>query len=1107
MKLETLKEVRQLQSQPSKIRNICILAHVDHGKTTIADSLVASNGIISKRNAGKIRYMDSRPDEQERGITMKSSAITLIYDKSSKKTDNNPSSDHYLINLIDSPGHVDFSSEVTTAVRLCDGAIVVVDVVEGVCPQTQAVLQQSWLENIRPILVLNKIDRLISQLKMTPIEAYYHLIQILEQMNLFTNQLFTSNAMEKLSSETDKESKGVEINSYDWTVIEDEEDHKNIFFSPDLGNVIFASALDGWGFRLGDFTHLYATKLGVEEEILHKTMWGDYYINMKAKRIMKGAQSNGKKPLFVQFVLDNIWSAYDAVLEKKDAAMTEKIIKSLELSIPPRDTRHKDPRVLLQAIMGLWLPLSNAILDTVTTCLPSPLEISDERVQQLMCNKSQQFSSLPKETQDLKKDFQACSSSSDAPVIVYISKMFPMDKTSLPQNRARPLTDEELQHRRDEARKRHAAMQQEKLQSISSENDNLAAKPLTTNLSGTAKVTVNDENDYVFIAVARIFSGTLRKNSTVFFLGPKHNPGEAFSELCSLSPEEFQSRPELQVNYPHIIAVHIKDLYLLMGRELEALDEVSVGNVFGIGGLESIVLKSGTLSSTVACPAFTDMFFDTSPIVRVAVEPANACDMNALITGLKLLNQADPCVEVRVQETGEHVIIAAGEVHLQRCIDDLRERYGKIEVNVSKPIVPFRETIVLPPKVDMVNESIQDQGDDDDNNGIIQASTINRQCHLLLRAAPLPGEVAEILHQNQQHLKLLDSMTSSSQCALSGSAKETFLAIKQKLKEEFEKAGPEWSGAENCIWCFGPRRCGPNILLNHVKCYNRPSVWQPLEPSEQEPSKLVEFDNSIVTGFQLATLAGPLCEEPMHGVCIIVEDWWYGEKTKSHDLTQSTVNTEENIDSVNKSLSQTALSDSIQRMESEKTQPSKHTSVIPGFDSVQLQDSNYGPLSGQLISSVKDGCRRAFQAQPQRLMAAMYSCEIQANMDVLGKLHGVLAKRYGQILSDDLMEGTAIFNIKAVLPVIESFGFAEDMRKKTSGLASPQLKFSHWEVIPVDPFWVPTTEEEYMHYGEKADAENRARVYMNQVRKRKGLSTNEKIVEFAEKQRTLTKNK
>ncbi len=169
-----VERVTELMDKPDRIRNIGIVAHIDHGKTTLSDNLLAGAGMISEELAGKQLFMDSDAEEQARGITIDASNVSMVHTYAGQE---------YLINMIDTPGHVDFGGDVTRAMRAVDGAVVVVDAVEGTMPQTETVLRQALKEGVRPVLFINKVDRLVNELKVDQQEMQIRLGKVIDKVN------------------------------------------------------------------------------------------------------------------------------------------------------------------------------------------------------------------------------------------------------------------------------------------------------------------------------------------------------------------------------------------------------------------------------------------------------------------------------------------------------------------------------------------------------------------------------------------------------------------------------------------------------------------------------------------------------------------------------------------------------------------------------------------------------------------------------------------------------------------------------------------------------------------------------------------------------------
>lgn len=191
--MSQVEKIALLMENQKNIRNVVLVAHIDHGKTTLSDSLLASGGILAPSTAGEARALDFLPEEQRRGITMKTANISLIFKKENED---------YLVNLIDSPGHVDFSGKVARALRIADGAIVVIDAVEQVMAQTETVIRQCIAEGVKPILFINKIDRLIKELKLSAQQIAERIEIIYNNFNSLVNKFAKGTNLPKWHSST-----------------------------------------------------------------------------------------------------------------------------------------------------------------------------------------------------------------------------------------------------------------------------------------------------------------------------------------------------------------------------------------------------------------------------------------------------------------------------------------------------------------------------------------------------------------------------------------------------------------------------------------------------------------------------------------------------------------------------------------------------------------------------------------------------------------------------------------------------------------------------------------------------------------------------------------
>ena len=336
----------------------------------------------------------NQTNNQERGITIKSTGISLHAQLSDEdildvQAIQPTKGNQFLINLIDSPGHVDFSAEVTAALRVTDGALVVVDTIEGVSVQTETVLRQALAERIKPVMIINKVDRALLELKLSKEELYQSFRKTIESAN-------------------------AAIAPYVDPVIGDVQVH------PNQGTVAFGAGKDGWAFTLRQFAMLAAKRFGVKKDKMMERLWGDNFYNQQTRKWTKNSNDPEKERGFNLFVLTPIYQVFNTIMgsdEEKRGTDPDVVALCEKLNVTMKgEAKEFKGKALLRDIMQKFLPAAEALLEMMIIHLPSPVVAQKYRAETLYEGPMDDKNAIA---------IRDCDPSPDAPLMMYISKMVP----------------------------------------------------------------------------------------------------------------------------------------------------------------------------------------------------------------------------------------------------------------------------------------------------------------------------------------------------------------------------------------------------------------------------------------------------------------------------------------------------------------------------------------------------------------------------------------------------------------------------------------------------------------------------------------------------------
>ena len=370
-----------LMNFPEQVRNIAFAGHLHHGKTALMDMLVMQTHDLDERldkrtgrkREEQLRYTDVHVLERERGISVKAAPMTLVLQGTRGKS--------HLFNILDTPGHVNFVDEVAASLRLVDGVVLVVDVVEGVQINTEQIIRHAVLEDLPLTLVINKVDRLILELKLPPSDAYFKLKHVVEEVNTVIESTIPGRGERRR-------------------------------LSPEKGNVAFACSEMGWFFTLPSFAKMYADSYpDVNAKDLSVRFWGDIFFNPRRRSFTRKGVEEGSKRTFVNFVLEPIYKLYSHTISDSPDDLKE-VLKTLQIHLKPSQYK-VDAKDLLKLVCEQFFGGCESFVDMVVEHIPSPVDGSKLKLDR--------YYTGPRDTK-VAASIEKCDQ--DGPLIVQVTKLF-----------------------------------------------------------------------------------------------------------------------------------------------------------------------------------------------------------------------------------------------------------------------------------------------------------------------------------------------------------------------------------------------------------------------------------------------------------------------------------------------------------------------------------------------------------------------------------------------------------------------------------------------------------------------------------------------------------